>query len=129
MLAALAFEPLVCAGFRVERPEQSSAAVREPDPEMAALIREIRRVEGETASIRHRCSGSSRSAALPSSGRAQRGSRPVSSCRRPAAFAPCPSQFPAMFPPGRISRATSGRTRRHWGGRAKGGDRLPFDKL
>ena len=48
MLAALAFEPLVCAGFRVERPEQTSAAVREPDPEMAALIREIRRVEGET---------------------------------------------------------------------------------
>ena len=42
MLAALAFEPLVCTGFQIERPEETSAVVRELNPELAALVRDAR---------------------------------------------------------------------------------------
>jgi hypothetical protein len=47
MLAVLAFEPVICAGFQVERQGEARAAAPELDPELAALAREIRQVEGE----------------------------------------------------------------------------------
>ena len=47
MMAAFAFEPIVCASLQVGRPQAAILAVWQSDPALTALVREIRRIEGE----------------------------------------------------------------------------------
>ena len=64
MIAAIAFEPVFFAAFLAERPQDPCAIAVRRDPELAALVREIKAVEGDQVATRQCCSGSSSSAAL-----------------------------------------------------------------
>ncbi len=50
MLASFAFEPIVCAGFRIDGGAKAQTEMQQIDPALSPLIEEVRRLEGETVS-------------------------------------------------------------------------------